>query len=95
MIKLKKLTIDTIEPSVTQKGQIAFSFNDYYICENRIGGIYMLNNEPSINSNWAQKEIVNYCISNNLQLCIIHTTGMPDYGNIVVDETVKELLKSL
>ena len=56
----------------------------------------MMNNELSINSNWVQKESINYCINNNLRLCVIHTTGgMPDYGNIVVDETVEELLKSL
>ena len=56
----------------------------------------MLNNEPSITSNWFQKEVGSYCINNNLQLCTIHTIGtMTDYSNIVVDKTVKELLKSL
>ena len=96
MVKFKRLTVEKIDPSVNQKGQIEFSFNDCYLCKNRIGGIVMINNEPSITSNWSQKEIVKYCISNNLQLCTIHTTGMmPDYSNIVVDETVKELLESL
>ena len=56
----------------------------------------MINNKLSITDNWAQKEIVNYCINNNLQMCTIHTIGnMPDYSNIIVDETVKELLKNL
>lgn len=96
MIKLKRLTVDKIDPSVNQKGQIEYSFNDCYLCKNQIGGVIMINNEPTITSNWAQKEISNYCISNNLQLCTIHTIWpMPDYNNIIVDETVKELLKSL
>ncbi len=96
MVKLKRLTVDKVDPSVNQKGQIEFSFNDCYLCKNQIGGIVMINNELSINSNWAGKEILNYCISNNLQLCTIHTIGnMTDYSNIVVDETVKELLENL
>ena len=96
MIKLKRLTIEKIDPSVNQKGQIEFSFNDCYLCKNQIGGVCMINNKPSIISKWPQKEIVNYCIDNNLQLCTIYTISeMPDYSNIVVDETVKELLKSL
>jgi len=96
MVKLKKLTVDTIDPSVNQKGQIEFLFNDCYLCKNQIGGIIIIDNDPSIIDNWARKEIKNYCISNNLQLCTIHTIGrMPDYFNIVVDETVKELLESL
>ena len=96
MIKFKRLTIDKIDPSVNQKGQIEFSFNDCYLCKNQIGGIVIINNEPSITNNWADREVVNYCISNNLQLCTIHTIGeMPNYGNIIVDETVKELLENL
>lgn len=96
MVKLKRLSVAKIDPSVNQKGQIGFSFHDCYLRKNQIGGAVIINNKPSITSNWAQKEIGNYCISNNLQLCTIHTIGnMPDYDNIVVDETVKELLKSL
>lgn len=96
MIKLKRLTVNKIDPSVNQRGQIEFSFNDCYLRKNLIGGVVIINNEPSITSNWADKEIANYCISNNLQMCTIHTIGtMPDYSNIVVDETVKELLKDL
>lgn len=96
MIKLKRLTVDKIDPSVNQKGQVEFSFNDCYLCKNQIGGIVMINNGPFITSNWVQKEVANYCISNNLQLCTILTIGqMPDYGNVVVDEKVKELLESL
>lgn len=96
MVKLKRLLVEKIDPSINQKGQIEFSFHDCYLCKNQIGGIVIINNEPSITSNWAQKEIRNYCIDNNLQLCTINTIGnMSDYSNIVVDETVKELLKSL
>ena len=96
MVKLKRLTVEKIDPSVNRKGQIEFSFNDCYLCKNQIGGIVMINNKSSIIDDWVQKEIVNYCISNNLQTCTIHTIGnMPDYSNIIVDETVKELLKSL
>ena len=96
MIKLKRLKIDTIDPSINQKGQIEYSFNDCYLCKDQIGGIVMISNKPSIAGNWADKEIGNYCISNNLQLCVIHTIGeMPNYNNIIVDETVKELLENL
>ena len=96
MVKLKRLTVDKIDPSVNRKGQIEFSFQDCYLCKNQIGGIVIINNKPSITSDWAQKEISNYCISNNLQLCTIHTIGtMPYYSNIIVDETIKELLKNL
>ena len=96
MVKLKRLTVEKIDPSVNQKGQIEFSFNDCYLCKNQIGGIVIINNKYSISGNWVQKEIVNYCINNNLQTCTIHTIGnMPDYSNIVVDETVKELLENL
>lgn len=96
MIKLKRLTVNKIDPSVNQKGQIEFSFNDCYLCKNQIGGVVIINNKPSITSNWADKESYKYCVDNNLQLCTIHTIGtMPDYSNIVVDEMVKELLKSL
>lgn len=96
MVKLKRLTIDKIEPSVNQKGQIEFSFDECYLCKNQIGGIAMVNNKLRLTSNWSQKEIVNYCISNNLQMCTILTIGnMPDYSNIIVDETVKELLENL
>lgn len=96
MIKLKRLTVEKIDPSVNQKGQIEISFNDCYLCKNQIGGIVMINNEPSINSNWSQKEIKKYCIDNNLQLCTICIiSNMADFSNIVVDETVKELLESL
>lgn len=96
MIKFKRLTVNKIDPSVNQKGQIEFSFNDFYLCKNQIGGVVMINNELTITSNWAQKEIGNYCINNNLQLCTIHTvSNMPDYSNIIVDETVKELLENL
>jgi len=96
MIKLKRLSVEKIDPSINQKGQIEFSFNDCYLCKNQIGGVVIINNKYSIIGNWAQKEIVKYCMSNNLQLCTIYTIdNMPDYNNIVVDETVKELLKSL
>ena len=96
MIKLKRLTVDKIDPSVNQKGQIEFSFNNCYLCKSQIGGLVILNNEPSITSNWGHKKIIDYCISNNLQLCTIHTIGeMPDYSNIIVDETIKELLENL
>ena len=96
MVKLKRLTIDKIDPSVNQKGQIEFSFNDCYLCKNQIGGIVIMNNKLSITSNWGHKEVINYCINNKLQLCTIHTIGeMPDYSNIIVDETVKELMKQL
>lgn len=96
MIKLKRLTVDKIDPSVSQKGQIEFSFNDCYLCKNQIGGVIMINSKPSIRGGWAEKEIEKYCINNNLQLCTIHTiSNMPDYSNIVVDETVKELLENL
>lgn len=96
MIKLKRLTVDKIDPSVNQKGQIEFSFSDCYLCKNQIGGVVIINNEPTITSNWAEKEIGNYCINNNLQLCTIHTiSSMCNYSNIIVDETVKELLKIL
>lgn len=96
MIKLKRLTVDKIDPSVNQKGQIEFSFNNCYLCKNQIGGVVMLNSKPSIRNGWAEKETGKYCIDNNLQLCTILTiSNMPDYSNIVVDETVKELLKSL
>lgn len=96
MVKLKRLSIEKIDPSINQKGQIEFSFNDCYLCKNQIGGIVIINNKPSITDNWVQKKVRNYCISNDLRLCTIHTIGdMPDYNNIVVDETVKELLESL
>lgn len=96
MVKLKRLTVNRIDPSVNQKGQVEFSFNDCYLCKNQIGGILMLNNEPTITDTWAEKEIGNYCINNNLQLCTIHTIGnMPNYSMIIVDETVKELLENL
>ena len=96
MVKFKRLTVDKIDPSVNKKGQIEFSFNDCYLCKNQIGGIVMVNNEISLTSNWARKEIINYCISNNLQLCTILTIGeMPDFSNIIVDEVVKELLENL
>ena len=96
MVKLKMLTVNKIDPSVNQKGQIEFSFNDCYLCKNQIGGIFMINNDPLITDNWVEKEIRNYCVSNNLQLCTIHTIGeMPNYSNIIVDETVKELLENL
>ena len=96
MIKLKRLRVDKIDPSINQKGQIEFSFEDCYLCKNLIGGAVIINNEPSISSNWAQKEIRNYCINNNLQLCAIYTIEtMPNYTNIVVNETVKELLENL
>lgn len=90
------LFIEKVDPSVKQKGQIKFSFHDCYLCKNQIGGVRIINNEPSITSNWAQKEIENYCISNNLQLCAVYTIGnMIDFHNIVVDETVKDLLENL
>lgn len=96
MIKLKRLTVDKIDPSINQKGQIEFSFNDCYLRKDQIGGVVIINNEPLITSNWVQKEIGKYCINNNLQLCTIATiSNMPDFSNIVVDETIKELLKSL
>ncbi len=96
MIKLRRLAVEKIDPSVNQKGQVEFSFNDCYLRREQIGGIIIVNNEPSITNNWVQKEILNYCISNNLTLCVIYTIGgMTDYSNIVVDETVKELLESL
>ena len=96
MIKLKRLAVEKIDPSINKKGQIEFSFYDCYLCKNQIGGLIMISNEPSITGNWAQKETIKYCISNNLQLCTILTIGnMPDYSNIVVDETVKELLETL
>ena len=96
MVKLKRLTVNKIDPSVNQKGQVEFSFNDCYLCKNQIGGIVMINNSPSITDDWIRKEIRNYCISNNLQLCTIHTIGeMPNYSNVIVDETVKELLENL
>ena len=96
MVKLKRLTVDKIDPSVNQKGQIEFSFNDCYLCKDQIGGIVILNNTFPLSNNWATKEIVNYCIDNNLQLCTIFTIeGMPNFDNIVVDETVKDLIKQL
>ena len=96
MVKLKRLTVEKIDPSVNQKGQIEFSFNEMYLCKNQVGGIFMMSNNPSIRDNWVDKEVMNYCISNNLQLCTIYTTGqIPNYTNIVVDETVKELLENL
>lgn len=96
MIKLKRLGIEKIDPSVNKKGQIEFSFQDCYLRKDQIGGIVFIPNEKSITDNWAQREIGDYCINNNLQLCTIHMiSNMPHYNNIVVDETVKELIEQL
>lgn len=96
MIKFKRLTVEKIDPSVNKNGKIEFSFNECYLCKSQIGGIVIINNKPSIKEDWAQKEVLNYCINNKLQLCTIYTIGdMPDYNNVVVDETVKDLLKNL
>jgi len=96
MIKLKRLAVSKIDPSVGTKGQIEFRFEDFYLCENQIGGIGMLNTEPTITDNWAQKEIKKYCNDNNIKCCEIYTVSrMPSYDNIVVDDVVKELIEKL
>ena len=96
MVKLKRLSVEKIEPAVNRKGQIEFSFHDCYLRKDQIGGVVMINNERSINDNWAQKQIGDYCENNNLRLCSVLTIGnMPDCNNIVVDETVKDLIKYL
>lgn len=96
MIKLKRLSIEKIEPSMSRKGQVEFSFHDCYLRKDLIGGIVMINNEYSLNDNWAQKEIKDYCKDNNLCMCTIYTIEhMPNYDNIVVNETIKDLIEQL
>ena len=96
MVKLKRLSVEKIDPSINRKGQVEILFHDCYLRKDQIGGVIMINDEHSINNNWADKEVKNYCKNNNLRLCRILTIGnMPDCNNIVVDETVKDLIKYL
>jgi hypothetical protein len=96
MVKLKRLSVEKIDPSINRKGQVEFLFHDCYLRKDQIGGVIMINDEHSINNNWADKEVKNYCKNNNLRLCTILTIGnMPDCNNVVVDETVKDLIKYL
>ena len=96
MIKLKRLVVDKIDPSVNRKGEIEFSFQECYICESQIGGIFIASNSIGLTDSWAQRKCIEYALENNIRTCTILTTSyMPEYTNIIVDETVKELINRL
>ena len=96
MIKLKRLVVDKIDPSVNKKGEIEFYFQECYICESQIGGIFIASNSIGLTDNWVQRKCIEYTLENNIRVCTILTTSnMPEYTNIIVDETVKELINRL
>jgi hypothetical protein len=96
MIKLKTLNVRKVDPTVNTKGKVEFSYRDCYIRENLIGGMIMFENDPGITDNWVIKEIKEHCIKHNLRLCTIYTiNGMPHYDNIIIDETVLQLMNKI
>ena len=95
MVKLKRLNADKIDPSVGKEGRIEFSISDVYLCKHIIKGIATIRNDPSIEDNWFDKKVKEYCNKNNIQCCVIYGTDIPHYTNIIVDDVVKELIEEL
>lgn len=96
MIKLKTLSVSKIDPTINTKGKVELSYRDCYIRENLIGGVIIFENDSRITDNWVIKEIKEHCIKHNLKLCAIYTIyGIPQYDNIIVDETVLQLINKI
>ena len=95
MIKLKRLEIDKINPSVGKEGRIEFSISDVYLSKCVIKGIVTVQTKPSIEDNWISKKIKEYCNENNIQCCTIYGTDIPPYTNIIMDDVVEELIEEL
>lgn len=92
MVKLKRLVVSTIEPSVGKEGQIEFSFADVYVCKDTIKGFAIVPNDPSIKDNWSTKEIKKYCIENNINVCTMLFKDFGEFPNIIVNDTVNNLI---
>lgn len=96
MIKLKRLNVDKIEPSVGKEGQIQFSTSDLYLSKSIVKGVVIIRTDPSIEDNWWNKKVKEYCNENNMKCCVIYCTGdIPPYTNIIMDDVVKELIEEL
>lgn len=95
MVKLKRLNIDKIDPSVGKEGRIEFSISDVYLSKCVIKGIVTVRNDPSIEDNWFSRKVKEYCNENNIQCCTIYSTDIPHCTNIIMDDVVKELIEEL
>lgn len=95
MVKLKRLEIHKIDKSINKEGQIGFYYADLYIRENAITAIGIVSTESHIDDLWSDAEVFRYCKENNLKLCSIKAGFMMEFSNIIVDETVEELIKNL
>ena len=95
MVKLKRLNIDKIDPSVGKEGRVEFRISDVYLSKCVIKGIVTVRNDPSIEDNWFNKRVKKYCNENNIQCCAIYCTDIPPYTNIIMDDVVKELIEEL
>ena len=95
MVKLKRLVISTIEPSIGKEGQIEFSLTDVYICKSEIKGFVIIPNDPFIKDSWSTKRIKEYCIENNIKVCTMFIKGFGELSNIVVDNIVNDLICEL
>lgn len=95
MVKLKRLVIQTIEPSVGKDGQIEFSFTPVYVCKDIIKGFAVVQNDSSIRDNWSTKEIKKYCIKNNLTVCTVFLKGFGELSNLIMDDAVNNLICEL
>ena len=95
MVKLKRLNADKIDPSVGKEGRVEFNISDMYLSKCIIKGIATIRNDPSIEDNWFNRKVKEYCNKNNIQCCVIYGTGIPPYTNIIMDDVVKELIEEL
>ena len=95
MIKLTRIRLFAKEASVNSPREFEIDTHNVYIRRNQICGIVICPLEHKITDSWQFGEIINYCKEHNISsLCRISGKNI-DISEIIVDETIEELIKTL
>ena len=96
MVKLKRLNVYTVDPSVNKQKQVEFSFSDCYLRKSKIAGLGILDMADMPIDTWKDLAVKSYCKEHNLKLCNVYTLdAVPHFTNIVVDNTIENLINEL
>ena len=95
MIKLTRIRIFAKEASINTSREFEIDTHDVYIRKNQVCGIIMHPVEHKLTDVWQYGEIIKYCKEHNISsLCRISGKNI-DVSDIIVDETIEELIKTL
>ena len=96
MIKLTRLNVHSVDPSLNEKGKVQFTTSDIYVSKDMIKMASVVNNDPTIMDNWKDIKVKKYCEENNIKMCVIYAnSSLPYLTNIIMDDVVENLINSI